>query len=116
MVCLPKAEGGLGVLNLKTQNEALLLKNLHKFYKKMDTHPGYTLSGINTIRMANSLVTLKKDLSGGEIILNFWINSKVWLCVIFRMGPLASSGQTSGEVKCKVKLTQSFSPLLRTDY
>ena len=37
MVCLPKEEGGLGVLNLKTQNEALLLKNMHKFYNKVDT-------------------------------------------------------------------------------
>jgi len=37
MVCLPKEEGGLGVLNLKTQNEAMLLKNLHKFFNKVDT-------------------------------------------------------------------------------
>jgi len=37
MVCLPKEEGDLGVLNLKTQNEALLLKNMHKFYNKVDT-------------------------------------------------------------------------------
>jgi hypothetical protein len=36
MVCLPKEEGGLGVLNLKTQNEALLLKNLHKFFNRLD--------------------------------------------------------------------------------
>ena len=36
LVCLPKKEGGLGVLNLRTQNEALLLKHLHKFYNKMD--------------------------------------------------------------------------------
>jgi hypothetical protein len=34
MVCLPKKEGGLGVLHLETHNEALLLKNLHKFYNK----------------------------------------------------------------------------------
>ena len=34
MVCLPKEEGGLGVLNLKTQNEALLLKNLHKLIQR----------------------------------------------------------------------------------
>jgi hypothetical protein len=27
----PKKEGGLGILNLQTQNDALLLKNLHKF-------------------------------------------------------------------------------------
>ena len=37
MVCLPKSERGLGVLNLKTQNEALVLKNLHKFYNNVDT-------------------------------------------------------------------------------
>ena len=28
--------GGLGVLNLTTQNEALLLKNLHKFFNRLD--------------------------------------------------------------------------------
>lgn len=37
LVCLPKDEGGLGVLNLKTHNEALILKNLHKFFNKFDT-------------------------------------------------------------------------------
>jgi len=36
LVCLPKAEGGLGVLNLQTQNEALLLNNLHKFLNRHD--------------------------------------------------------------------------------
>jgi hypothetical protein len=35
MVCLPK--GGLGVINLRAQNEALLLKNLHKFFNRVDT-------------------------------------------------------------------------------
>jgi hypothetical protein len=34
-VC-PKKEGGLGVLHLETHNEALLLKNLHKFYNKVN--------------------------------------------------------------------------------
>ena len=36
MVCLPKAQGGLGVINLTSQNEALLLKNLHKFFNRLD--------------------------------------------------------------------------------
>ena len=36
MVCNPKSKGGLGVLNLPVQNEALLLKFLHKFYNKMN--------------------------------------------------------------------------------
>ena len=36
MVCKPENKGGLGVLNLKIQNEALLMKFLHKFYNKLD--------------------------------------------------------------------------------
>jgi hypothetical protein len=36
MVCRSKEEGGLGVLNIKTQNEALLLNHLHKFFNKED--------------------------------------------------------------------------------
>jgi hypothetical protein len=37
IVCLTKSEGGLGVLQLDSHNDALLLKNLHKFYNKVDT-------------------------------------------------------------------------------
>ena len=36
MVTKSKEEGGLGVLDLKTQNEALLLKNFHKFFNRVD--------------------------------------------------------------------------------
>jgi hypothetical protein len=36
MVCKPKDNGGLGILNLKLQNQGLLLKYLHKFYNKVD--------------------------------------------------------------------------------
>ena len=36
-VCRPKEKGGVGVLNLKVQNEALLLKFLDKFYNRADT-------------------------------------------------------------------------------
>jgi hypothetical protein len=36
MVTKAKAEGGLGVLDLQTQNEALLIKNLHKFFNRAD--------------------------------------------------------------------------------
>jgi hypothetical protein len=34
MVCCPKAQGGLGVLNLTVQNNCLLIKHIHKFYNK----------------------------------------------------------------------------------
>lgn len=36
MVCLPKREGGLGVINLSTHNDALRLKFLHKFFNRAD--------------------------------------------------------------------------------
>lgn len=32
----PKVKGGLGVINLNVQNDALLLKHLHKFYNIVD--------------------------------------------------------------------------------
>jgi hypothetical protein len=32
----PKNQGGLGVIDLRAQNKALLLKFLHKFYNKAD--------------------------------------------------------------------------------
>jgi hypothetical protein len=36
LVCRPKKKGGLGIMDLKVQNQGLLLKYLHKFYHKMD--------------------------------------------------------------------------------
>lgn len=35
MVCLPK-EGGLGVIDIGKQNEALLLENFNKFFNRLD--------------------------------------------------------------------------------
>ena len=35
-VCKSKEEGGSGVINMKTQNEALLLKHLNKFFNRED--------------------------------------------------------------------------------
>jgi hypothetical protein len=34
MVCFLKDEGGLGVINLKKHNEALMLKNMDKLFSK----------------------------------------------------------------------------------
>lgn len=34
--CMSKEQGGLGIIDLRTQNTAVLLKYLHKFYNKMD--------------------------------------------------------------------------------
>lgn len=35
-VCKPKKQGCLGILNLTVQNQALCLKNMHKFYNHTD--------------------------------------------------------------------------------
>ena len=36
MVCIPKEEGGLGIINIEAQNQSLLMKNLDKLYNKKD--------------------------------------------------------------------------------
>ncbi|XP_073360031.1 uncharacterized protein [Aegilops tauschii subsp. strangulata] len=36
MVCKPKKHGGLGVINIQLQNDALLMKFLHTFHNKLD--------------------------------------------------------------------------------
>mgnify|MGYP005826169711 FL=1 len=36
MVCKPKDNGGMQIINLAIQNKALLTKHLHKFYNKAD--------------------------------------------------------------------------------
>jgi hypothetical protein len=36
LVCKPKKKGGLGVIKLRLQNDALLMKNLDKFFSKAD--------------------------------------------------------------------------------
>ena len=42
LVCRPKHKGGLGVIDIKTQNMALRLKHLYKFYNRLDV-PWVTL-------------------------------------------------------------------------
>jgi hypothetical protein len=36
MVTKPKLKGGLAVINLRAQNEVLLMKNMHKIFNKED--------------------------------------------------------------------------------
>jgi hypothetical protein len=36
MICKTKSFGGLGIMDFGKQNEALLIKQLHKFYNKAD--------------------------------------------------------------------------------
>jgi hypothetical protein len=36
MMCKPKDQGGLEILNLRLQNQAVLMKNMHTFYNHSD--------------------------------------------------------------------------------
>ena len=75
MVCKPKKCGGLGVLNLKIQNEALLLKFLHKFYNHWD------LPWVELIR--NTYYTSKKP-HAADPCGSFWWRDVMQLSDVFR--------------------------------
>jgi hypothetical protein len=36
LACKPKIKGGLGIMDITKQNEALLMKSLHKFFNRQD--------------------------------------------------------------------------------
>jgi hypothetical protein len=73
-----KNEGGLNVLNIQTQNEALLLKHLDKFFNKRD------LLWVKLIwdkhyrngKLPSS--TTPRGHSGGVTSYNCWKNLKEW--------------------------------------
>jgi len=67
LVTRPKIEGGLGIIGLDKQNIALLCKNLHKFFNKIEI-PWVQLVWENIIIMEGFQVISEKDPSAGEII------------------------------------------------
>ena len=104
LVCAPKDEGGLGVIDLEKHNRALLLKNLYKFFNKLDIPwvqlvwekhyknsklPSHTRKGsfwwkdiLKLLQVFKSIASA--HISSGTSVL-FWHDS--WL----HTGPLASS-------------------------
>lgn len=75
MVCKPKKCRGLGVLNLRVQNEALLLKFLHKFYNKMD---------IPWVQLTWDTYYNQKILHATDPISSFWWRDILKLVPVFR--------------------------------
>ena len=75
-ICRPKDKGGLGVINLSSQNNALLLKHLDKFYNKRD------IPWVNLI--------WETYYSSGEVphavneMGSFWWKDILKLCDLFR--------------------------------
>jgi hypothetical protein len=75
MITRPKDNGGLGVIRLETQNEALLLKYLHKFFNNHD------LPWVNIIW--NNYYTTDR-LPGHRRIVSFWWKSLLKLLQNFK--------------------------------
>jgi hypothetical protein len=70
-----KLKGGLGIINLRLQNEVLLMKNLHKFYNK-DEMPWVQLIWSNYYRNGQVLGQVKKG--------SFWWKDNLKLLNCFK--------------------------------
>lgn len=75
LVCVPKDEGGLGIIDIEKQNKALLLKNLHKFFNKTDL-PRVHLVPEKHYRNGKLPSHTKKDPSGGAIFSRCYLISR----------------------------------------
>ena len=74
MVCRPKSSGGLGILDLRIQNDGLLLKFLHKFFNKLD---------IPWVQLIWDTYYLDSILHAAEICGSFWLRDLVHLMPIY---------------------------------
>lgn len=108
----PKDKGGLGVLNLRLQNDALLIKQLHKFYNTVDV-PWVNLiwSKYYTDRAPHC-----SRESG-----SFWWRDVLWLSTIYLgiawcsnlgMDPLSLYGMIFGQSRPSQSNTQDYILLL----
>jgi len=66
MACIPKEKGGWGLIDIEKQNEVLLLKNLHKFFHKMDI-PWVQMIWEKHYRNGKLSNHVKKGLFGAKI-------------------------------------------------
>ena len=70
MICKPKNQGGLGVLNLRIQNQALIIKHLFKFFNKADIPWVKLIWNSTIIPIMFHSQAVRKDLFGGDIVSN----------------------------------------------
>lgn len=88
MVTRSKEEGGLGVLDLKSQNDALLLKNFHKFYIRADI-PWVHLIWEKYYRNGKLPNHVKKGSFWWKDVLKLLVRSRAWLQFQWQMMPPA---------------------------
>lgn len=71
----PKEKGGLGIINLRLQNDALLMKHLTKFYNKAD---------IPWVRLVWSGYYTNRVLHATREMGLFWWKDVLCLNILFR--------------------------------
>jgi hypothetical protein len=86
MVTLPKKKGGLGALNLYVQNDALLLKHLHKFYAKKN---------IPWVNLIWSTYYSDKVPHGYKEVGSFWWREVLRLNIMYRGVAMCKLGNGS---------------------
>jgi hypothetical protein len=106
VVMRPKEKGGLGVLNLRLQNDALLLKHLSKFYNKEDIpwvqivwHKYYTTKVPHAAREVGSF--------GGKMFFDLTSSSEVFLDVSWAMVPQFVFGMIFGHIQSCLRHTRA---------
>jgi hypothetical protein len=95
MVCKPKEEGRLGILDLKKQNEALPMKNLDKFLNRKYI-PWVSLIWEKHYGNKKPPSHIKKAPFGGEMSLSFWILLNLSPLSLFKMVKPVSFGKILG--------------------
>ena len=100
----PKDKGGLGMINLWLQNDALLLKQLHKFYSRQDV-PWVNL--IWKMYYQNTVPRASREVG------SFWWKDVLQLNALYRGIAKCSLGNGSivlfwDDLWCPVVLAQAF--------
>jgi len=102
--CKPKDQGGLGIIDIETQNHALLLKFLDKFCNR-DAAPWVTLTWSKLYANSQTPLNLEAQVghSGGKMCSSSLINLNAWPPAIQTKELLLLSSQVSGQGKDSVK-------------
>jgi hypothetical protein len=110
----PKENGGMGIINVATQNDALLLKNLHKFFNKLHKFfnkldvPWVQLIWNNYYRNGTVPDGRPKRSFWWRGLLKLWLNSRVSHLLKSKMAHQHLSGLISGVVKSEMCSTWAF--------
>lgn len=86
MVQKPKKKGGLGVINMRLQNDALLVKQLHKFYQHKD---------IPWVKLIWFKYYTSRVPHGSREIGSFWWKDVLRLNILYRVIVVYSVGDGS---------------------